>query len=83
MRVMVSAVTTFVVAIGLSVVFASSAQAYTSGEYSNYHGGNLCSMRGYVDYNWLEESWAGGSNRDYTWHKYYYNCYYPGIIKVY
>jgi hypothetical protein len=55
-------------AAGIGVIGAPAANAYTLTAYKvsrMYYASPYCYASVWVDYNWFEESWAGGSHRDY------------------
>lgn len=56
------------ISVGAGVVVAPAAQAYSAMDFRisrMYYASPFCWASVWIDYNWYEESWFGGSHRDY------------------
>lgn len=78
MRASIAALAVFVT----MLTGAVAAQAATYYYSTTNHQNGWCTNYTHVNYNWWEESWAGGSHRDYRYATATYQCkpFYLGYV---
>lgn len=74
MKKILTAVSTLGATLAILVGGAVAANASTTYTYPTNYQNGWCNNRYFVDYNWWEESWMGGSHRDYWFSSASWRC---------